>query len=873
MGNLLPMLLCRARSAWATSCPSYMLSLLGTVLVCVAAAPLFGGSSSSDWHEPNAKVRFRIEKDDNHSLIPLISLLDVQPDKKSESVWKWIQKSRWTEKRRVNGRLCLNTLPTFSSKPIIYNLHRDIGQFVARGVVTDGADPNTSVRFEIQNDKRTLFRSQPVTPASPVVEINVAIPPGSKQLQLVTQSADDKYYRWARWVDPGFIFRRQYPQVSSTKICAPGYNLEDFVPAVRVTGDGVPVNSRLLAVGKGEPMDILFDTSEASPSYLVYLVPKNRGGAASSSWEPQAGLVLETKWSKKDFGSSDGLPEFSRAFDGIAESVGRSLVDDIQHVFPIHIMPDYDGVTQSNKGGHGLYRYMGFFQVNKPGAYGFATLSNWDSYLSVDDKLVVGWPGKHGTGGSRGYKQGTVSLSPGTHKLEYCNYSPWGQMYCLAAWKKPDEELRPMTRTDFLAVGRYRPIVANLNDSDESYVPFEWSIIDDFRTEQTGRSFVTVRFDALTTVGSDYSCRWSFDDGTATQGKTVEHVFLRQGLRNVKLEVRSEGKVVGRSSHDVYVHCQWDKTLQNLDNADSYSEVIRTLNFDKVPADDIVNLSVLADKAERADWKDLVTAALIKNLPRLVRESDDADFMLSFGRHLHSAKLKKHDEALELFSRLAAKTSLGKSVTDRAKVHQAETLVKYFGKYDEALKTLGRQGAAGSSGSELERRAALARAQAMLGLARPTEAAELIDKLGGTSDPSGRVKQAIKHSGLIRHARLLAEIEDDPNQLDHASAMIETMITEDAEKVFAPNVNLVVIDIHLARDEFEPALYLAERLQHLQLNDYDRAEILTRHVVASCGLRDLERARSTYAKLSKDYPHSPALSDAKKAIMQTFGRQ
>ena len=86
-------------------------------------------------------------------------------------------------------------------------------------------------------------------------------------------------------------------------------------------------------------------------------------------------------------------------------------------------------------------------------------------------------------------------------------------------------------------------------------------------------------------------------------------------------------------------------------------------------------------------------------------------------------------------------------------------------------------------------------------------------------------------------------------------------------------VNLVALDIHLARKEFEPALYLAERLQHLQLNDYDRAEILTRHVVASCGLKDLDRARSGYAKLSRDYPYSPALSEAKKAIMQTFGQQ
>lgn len=851
------------------------LFLPGAVLFClVAAASSHGGVASSDWHEPQAKLRFRIEKDDEYAMIPAISLLDVQPDKKSESVWKWIEKNRWTEKRKVNGRLCLNALPTFSSKPIIYNLHRDIGQFVARGTITDGADPNTSVRFEIQNDKRTLFRSRPVTVLNPVVEINVAIPPGSQQLKLVTQSADDKYYGWARWVDPGFVLRRQYPEVSSVRICAPGYNIEDLDAVIRVTSDGSKVDSRVLSAGSGEPMEIIFDTGDASPSYLVYLASKSSGGA-SPPWEPEGGLVLETKWSEKAFGSSDGLSEFAKAFSGIAEPVGASLVDDIQHTFPIHRIADYDGGDSSTKGGYGLYRYAGYFGVPQAGSYSFATISNWDSYLAVDGKLVIGWPGRHGTGGSRGYKQGTVALSPGRHKLEYYNYSPWGTMYCLAAWKKPGEELRPMTRTDFYAVGRYRPTLAESGDADNAYVPFDWSVVDDFRAEQTGRSFVTMEFDALAPPGSPPeadSWQWTFDDGTVAAGRTVEHVYLRPGLRRVQLEVRSDGKPLARSAADVYVHCLWDKTLLSWDNAAAYDQAIKARNLDKVSADDIVNLSILADQVERPDWKKLATAALVKNVTRLVDESDDGDFILRFGQDLLSTKIREYEKALELFGRLAAKSSLGKAITDTARVRQAETLVTYFGKYDNALKALGRQGADASAGTDTTRRAVLIRAQAMLGLGKAEDAAALVGQLAENSDASSELKRRIKHAGLLRHARLLAEVQDDPNQWDHALGMIETVIEEDPLKLFSPNLNLVVLDVRLATKQFQAALYLAERVRHLKLNDYDRAEILTRQVVASCGLKDLDKARSVYTQLSGDYPYSPAVSEAKKAIMQTFGR-
>ncbi|MEA3225998.1 MAG: hypothetical protein U9Q07_08610, partial [Planctomycetota bacterium] len=162
---------------------------------------------------------------------------------------------------------------------------------------------------------------------------------------------------------------------------------------------------------------------------------------------------------------------------------------------------------------------------------------------------------------------------------------------------------------------------------------------------------------------------------------------------------------------------------------------------------------------------------------------------------------------------------------------------------------------------------------AMLGLGQTNEATELIQKFSGYSADSGKVKQEIKHSGLIRRARLLAETQDDPNQWNHATTMIETIIAEDPAKVFAPNVNLVKLDIHLARKEFAAALHLTERLRHLRLNDYDRAEILTRQVIASCGMKDFDKARNVYAQLSKDYPYSPVIAKAKKAIMQTFGRQ
>jgi len=167
----------------------------------------------------------------------------------------------------------------------------------------------------------------------------------------------------------------------------------------------------------------------------------------------------------------------------------------------------------------------------------------------------------------------------------------------------------------------------------------------------------------------------------------------------------------------------------------------------------------------------------------------------------------------------------------------------------------------------------MAKAQAMLGLGRTTEAVGLVEQLSASSDSAGKANLKVKHAGLIRHSRVLTENQTDPNQLDYAMANIEMVIAEDPAKIFAPGVNLVKLDIHLARAEFQAAYHLTERLMNLQLSDYDIAEVLTRQVFASCGMKNLQKAKAVYAQLSKDYPYSPAKEKAKQAIIQALGRQ
>lgn len=211
----------RRNTTTATQTLRYFRKFLCHVLVVLsitASAMSQEPAGTSGWHENDAGLRFRIEKDYSHSLIPDVSLLDIKPDKKSKNVKKWIDEYKWTKKYQINGKLCQNILPSFGSSFITYNLNRDYIHFVARAGIVDRADPNTSVTFEVYADKRLIFRAGPLTPQKSLAEINTAIPARSKQLRLITKASENRYLSRAKWVDPGFMLKGSYPDVSLVRL-------------------------------------------------------------------------------------------------------------------------------------------------------------------------------------------------------------------------------------------------------------------------------------------------------------------------------------------------------------------------------------------------------------------------------------------------------------------------------------------------------------------------------------------------------------------------------------------------------------------------------------------------------------------------------
>ena len=817
------------------------------------------------WHLEDAAFRFRIEKDPAHSQIPDVHLSDLN------------KKKKWTGSYyRLNGKVYKKGINMACPGEVTYKHEKQHRRFVALAGLNDRADSDMSVSFEIYADKRRLYRSGPLTKQMPPVEINVGIPSTAKKIKLITTGSDMKGKRRASLVSAGYLLRGQNPEVSYAKLYMPGFDARDF-EAVVFTTIGQRVPSRLFWTEADEPMEILFDNSYGSTIYFVYLVHKEKYKPASSVWEPKAGVTLETRYTGKNYPECKELSGLLKVWNNAAEPVGKSLVDNVHHSFPIHRLGEFDSDSTGKKPRLALYRYEGFFRIEEAGEYTFATASNWASHLLVDGNLVISWPGEHNyRAGIKGQKQGKISLGAGVHKLEYLNYSPWGKMFTLAACKKPQEKLSLMARSDFLPVGRFVATAIGYKDlakdegssrQGQAGASFKWQISDDWRLDQEKAALIRMRFDALKAQRNvDYSYRWKFDDGTIETGESIEHVFLLPRMRTVTLEVLKNQEVIAEVKQKIHVHILWDKIQLEPGNKPAFEKAISESNFEKLPIGDIVNLYVFADGLERQQWRQQAVTALMKRMDELVAESQHQYFCLELGRYLRSASVRQYEQALKLFTRLQEKSASNTVVRQNAMVSQAELLVQCFGKVQEALRILSQLEKGKKLDNKIVPRFRVTQAEALIALDQVEKAREILQNLQANSNST---KQDVKYVGLLRHARQLADSTDDPEQLDYAMEKIEEIIADDPVKLLMPNLNLIKLDVYLARKEYLIAFYLAERLNKLELSNYYRSQMLVRQVKALCGIRDVEQAKVIYETIATNYPYSPAVAEAKKVIIET----
>ncbi len=248
--------------------------------------------------------------------------------------------------------------------------------------------------------------------------------------------------------------------------------------------------------------------------------------------------------------------------------------------------------------------YEGFLNVEKPGKYGFCTVSDDGSGVYINGAKIVEWFGPHGWGGSeRGEKSGSIDLSASVAEVSYLHESAEPTQMAYLGWKPPDGKgFVPIPPAMWLSVrgarptsieARDKPLVADatLSTASTLFIP---------NTDDRQATMVVAQSQSVSKAGKIVSSVWDMGDGVTRSGQKIEHVYFRLGRPSVTLTVTDEkgNSDTVRLAANVF---QVDVVSNYFasGNPDAYMKIASTYDPQKLSRDDLEGFTEACFRTEQ----------------------------------------------------------------------------------------------------------------------------------------------------------------------------------------------------------------------------------------------------------------------------------
>jgi hypothetical protein len=618
---------------------------------------------------------------------------------------------------------------------------------------------------------------------------------------------------------------------------------------IRVFDDsGQAVGSEVVSTAPGQPTMILFDSSSDSKHYDLYF--------GATDWPPlplkddKEGVWLESRVG--DGREIDKLPDLLDAWNK-AKVEGRAVVPGI-----------FEGGNRFGPQKNLLLHFTGYFTTTAKEHLDFAIMSTDSTFVLVDGKEVVEWPGGHDwRGGMQAQHQGGVDLDPGKHTLDYYNdyFQSTGPplLACLAVkggpmdtWQmmQPNNPLFTPTNQanvmDYAAQGSAAPaLVADYAAKDQSVVEHD----------NPDLGFITLTLTCY--PAQDGTVTWLFDDGTTATGQTVDHLFPRPGLRAVQMQVTDSNNSVRPSRQVIDVHPDWHlltttpPDLHAPDKADILSRDPATFS-----PGDIAGCFAVFGTYQATD-------GLMKLLPAATAQMKniaDADLpYMKTGILALSPDLSNAAAIIPLLRALADRCGTAPALAaigSWARLNLAQLLLLTSDKTDEVQALVSAINPPALEGDD-HRRFDILRADLLLATGKIDDARKLYQDI--TGDPSGPdARSGVRQTGRIGQARVFL----DRGDLESAEDAMNQVAWESPNEKLDSDWELTRLRLYQAQKLPDVALIYAKRLLPV-ITGGDRSELLFQLTQLAADKGDHDLAGKILAELLQKHAYSEEAAKAK----------
>ncbi len=340
------------------------------------------------------------------------------------------------------------------------------------------------------------------------------------------------------WWDAAWQARRKVVVPKGQKWDGSGIAWISFPAATAIQKDGsdirvatpakIEMDCKVLSAAPGRTCEVLFRLQKVERTYYVYY-----GNPAAKPVEsrlvPDRGLVLTT--GPRLRGDCSSWEDMRLMLESSESVHGSSPVANV-----------FMGYNPFGPSMFFWSAFRGFINVPSNGTYTFATASSDSSFLFIDGKHVVSWPGRHpAQEGLWGERNGTIDLEAGMHKFEYVHEFTRGRPAAVLGWIPPGEKQVALVPAEaFPGFQKGNPQPVELRDGGTA-ADFAFQALG--ACEGFGARFYAVRFRNGSTAGHGQKpkyVKWDFGDGVTSSEEGPIHVFMHEGKYLVRLAVAAD---------------------------------------------------------------------------------------------------------------------------------------------------------------------------------------------------------------------------------------------------------------------------------------------------------------------------------------------
>jgi hypothetical protein len=379
------------------------------------------------------------------------------------------------------------------------------------------------------------------------------------------------------WFDPAWPFRREVElaweaekasgsELALAEIYTAGHHKEDGSDIRVAADDGRVVASRVLGIGPGDFVRLVFNPSKGQRKYHVYFGNENPPPKPKGTEDVvyHAGLLMEMR--AFPGGPVNNATQIIDAFDRAKTPIGTTMIPSL-----------FIGRNPFGEQQQWVTRFTGIVYAPLLGEYTFAISADDRGLLMLDGHPLVFAP--NNTGDVR--YQAKITLNHGLHDVTAYHVNLGNEGQLSVGWLRPDTAKFDVIGKGFFGM-LYRTTTGPLEEIHKT-------LTADFNVEYMGEALYAGHYsnryrfivNAPKTQPPVYT--WDLGDGQTAEGNTVDHVYLTDGVYPIRLTARI-GANADAQTTKFAAHRDYDAEKTRIDEPAVQSKVIETFKLDKIPA-------------------------------------------------------------------------------------------------------------------------------------------------------------------------------------------------------------------------------------------------------------------------------------------------